>query len=175
LPDLVQQPVITTERLVLRPFTLADAAEVQRLAGDPQVSGTTLNIPHPYPDGAAEEWIAGHAPAWAARSSVTFAIVTHAGELRGAIGLALRATHQRAEVGYWIGRPWWGQGLATEAVNAMLAFAFHDLQLNRVQATHLIRNPAKRPARRRGALRDPAPRLVRWAPGMTLTRTMAHG
>lgn len=126
---------------MLRPFALADAADVQRLAGDAQVSGTTLNIPHPYPDGLAEEWIAGHAPAWAARTTVTFA-VTQLGELRGAIGLVLREKHQRAEVGYWIGRPWWGQGLATEALKALLAFAFERLQLNRVQATHLIRNPA---------------------------------
>jgi hypothetical protein len=55
-------PRLGTERLLLRPFALSDAADVLRLAGDRAIADTTLNIPHPYEAGMAEEWIATHAP-----------------------------------------------------------------------------------------------------------------
>ena len=54
-------PILTTERLRLRPFTQEDAAEVRRLAGDRDIADTTLNIPHPYEEEAAERWIGTHA------------------------------------------------------------------------------------------------------------------
>ena len=135
-------PTLRTERLVLRPFTTADAAEVQRLAGDAQVAATTLNMPHPYQDGMAEAWIAEHAAHWAEGMRLTLAVTTLDGALRGAVSLALQPAHSRGELGYWIGRPFWGQGLATEAAGAVLDFAFTTLQLNRVQASHVPRNPA---------------------------------
>ena len=139
---MAEQPTLSTSRLVLRPFTVADAPGVQRLAGVAEVAATTLNIPHPYLDGMAEAWIATHAPAWDARAAVTFAIVSTGHELRGAITLLLAATHQRGELGYWVGRPYWGQGLATEAATAVLGFAFRELALHRVQALCFTRNPA---------------------------------
>lgn len=138
----MEQPTLRTPRLVLRPFQLADAAVVQRLAGDPSVADTTMNIPHPYLDGLAESWIASHAAGWEDRSSVTFAVVGPDGALRGAVRLQIADKHKRGELGYWIGVPYWGQGLATEAVLGVLAWAFEQLELNRVQATHLARNPA---------------------------------
>lgn len=138
----MDQPALLTPRLLLRPFTAADAPAVQRLAGEAVVAEMTLNIPHPYEDGMAEAWIATHRAAWEAGTAVTFAITTLTGELRGTVSLQITPAHRRGELGYWIGQPYWGEGLATEAVIAVLRFAFDDLALNRVQASHLPRNPA---------------------------------
>lgn len=139
----MQQPMIDTARLILRPFTLADASTVQRLAGAHEVADTTLNIPHPYPEGAAEQWIATHAENFNAGDSTTFAIVLRAtAELCGAIGLDISRRHRRAELACWIGVPYWNQGYATEAATALLTYGFTVLQLNRIHARHVTRNPA---------------------------------
>lgn len=149
------QPTLYTARLILRPFALSDAPAVQRLAGDAAVAEMTLNVPHPYADGMAESWIASHPAAWVEGTAVTFAITTLDDELRGTVSLQLALPHGRGEMGYWIGRPFWGQGLATEAVSGLLHFAFGPLGLNRVQASHLPRNPASgRVMQKAGMLRE---------------------
>jgi RimJ/RimL family protein N-acetyltransferase len=132
-----------TERLRLRAFDVGDAADVRRLAGAFEIADTTQTVPHPYPEGAAEQWIGGLAPAWADGTGIAWAITTKSkGELVGAIGLRLTPEHAMAELGYWIGVPHWRCGYATEAGAAVLAFGFARLGLNRIQARHLVRNPA---------------------------------
>jgi ribosomal-protein-alanine N-acetyltransferase len=140
---MAEYPHLETERLILRQFSPDDAPEVQRLAGDRAVASTTQTIPHPYQDGVAEAWIATHAPAFERGESVSFAVVRReAGQLVGAIGLRLAPQHERAELGYWIGVPYWNQGYATEAARAVITYAFQTLGLNKVYAQHLTRNPA---------------------------------
>ncbi len=156
----VENPVLETERLILRPFVGDDAPTVEELAGDPEVAGPTLNIPHPYPAGLAAQWIASH-PGNAARGEVyTFAIERKAdGTLLGAISATLAPRHCRAELGYWLGRPYWGQGYTSEAARRVTAFCFEELGLHRVQATCYIGNVAsarvmeKAGMRREGVLR----------------------
>jgi RimJ/RimL family protein N-acetyltransferase len=140
---MTEQPTIRTERLVLRPFTPADAPDVQRLAGDRDIAATTATIPHPYPDGAAEAWIATHPEKLRSNEGVTFAVVRREdGALAGCIGLVLQPEHERAELGYWIGKPYWGLGYATEAARAVLRYGFETLGLNRVYANYMGSNPA---------------------------------
>lgn len=136
-------PTRQTARLTLRPFTLADAPVVGQLAGDERVAAMTLNIPHPYPAGLAASWIGGHAEAAAAGKSYTFAVTsTETDELLGGISLTLNQRHRRAELGYWLGVPFWNQGYMTEAARAVVAFGFDDCGLHRIEATCLPRNPA---------------------------------
>jgi RimJ/RimL family protein N-acetyltransferase len=137
------QPTLTTERLLLRPLTLADAPEVQRLAGEREIAATTAAIPHPYPDGAAEDWIETHPGRFARGEAAVFA-VTHLpdGALLGVVGLEIDTETQRAELGYWIGKPYWNQGYASEAAAAVVRFALSDLGLRRVFARHFSGNPA---------------------------------
>jgi len=83
-------PTLETARLRLRPFSVADAPDVQRLAGAREIAATTLTVPHPYEDGLAEQWIATHGPAFTEGKSLTLAVTELAsGALVGAVGLAL--------------------------------------------------------------------------------------
>ena len=138
------QPVLDTPRLWLRPYAITDAPAVQRLAGDRRVADAATTIPHPYPDGAAEAWIATHAPSFAARKEVTFAVALRAsGELVGTVSLLdISAHHARAELGYWTGAPFWGSGYCTEAVRRLIPFANEFLGTTRVVGKCLARNPA---------------------------------
>lgn len=135
-------PTLRTERLLLRPFDEDDAPRVQRLAGAREVASTTLNIPHPYPDGVAETWIGTHLPEWEAKKRVTLAIAVAPDGMIGGVSLHLALTHRRAELGYWIGVPHWNRGYATEASRALIDYGFEALRLHRVVARHLARNPA---------------------------------
>ncbi len=140
---MIEQPILHTRRLILRPFTLADAADVQRLAGAYEIASTTAVIPHPYEDGMAETWISSHPGQLADGTGIVYAITLRGtGVLCGAVGLALKPEHQRAELGYWIGVSYWGQGYCTEAAGALCDHGFRALGLHRILAMHLARNPA---------------------------------
>ena len=116
---------------------------VQALAGERTIADTTLNIPHPYEDGMAEDWIASHEEQFHDGSNVTFAITDkEGGQLLGAVSLRIERALRKAELGYWVGAPYWNRGYATEAAGALLAYGFDELDLNRVAAQHLARNPA---------------------------------
>ncbi len=151
-----ERPTLETERLILRPFRATDAAEVRRLAGDPEIASTTLNIPHPYEPGMAETWIATHQPGHEEGRLVNFAVTRReGGSLLGAVGLVVSPAHARAELGYWIGREHWNQGYATEAARAVVRHGFEALGLNRVVAHHFSRNPASgRVLEKAGMLRE---------------------
>jgi RimJ/RimL family protein N-acetyltransferase len=71
-----------------------------------------------------------------------YAICEPSGIVLGAINLRLELPHQRGELGYWIGEPYWGRGYATEAVSALIRYGFDTVGLNRIYARHLARNPA---------------------------------
>lgn len=135
-------PTLKTDRLCLRQFQSSDAPEVQRLAGVKEVAAGTF-LPHPYPNGTAQQWIASQQEEFDADTLVNFAIVLLAHDiLIGSIGLAIVAEHQHARMGYWLGMPYWNHGYATEAVQAVLAYGFNQRELHRIYAPHFLSNPA---------------------------------
>ena len=137
-------PRLRTERLILRPLTVADAKRVQLLAGAREIASTTLSIPYPYEDGVAEKWIASHQENFEQNKGLDLAITLPAtGAVIGAIGFgSINTDHQRAELGYWIGQEWWNKGYCTEAARQIIRFGFEQLRLNRIVAHHFARNPA---------------------------------
>lgn len=135
-------PTLKTDRVILSPFTLTDAPLVQRYAGDQDIARTTQNVPHPYLDGVAEKWIAGHLLQYLEKKNAAFAVRSPSGDLIGAMNLSLKPGDQLAELGYWIAVPFWGQGYCTDAARRMIQFGFEDLGLNKIYARHLGINPA---------------------------------
>ncbi len=137
------QPRLTTDRLILRGFELTDAPMVQLLAGAYEIAKTTLNIPHPYKAGMAETWIGTHQEEYRSGKGLVFAMVDRSdNQLMGAMGLIISHRFNRAELGYWVGKPFWGRGYATEAARELVRYGFQELKLNRIYATHMTHNPA---------------------------------
>ena len=136
-------PPVLTGRLKLRAFSVTDASEVQRMAGSFKVAQMTATIPHPYPDGAAESWIANHAIQFANGNGVVWAIEDRvSGKLVGCLGFEVNKAHKKSEVGYWIGEEFWKNGYCTEAVIAGIDFCFNHFGLNKITSRHLSYNPA---------------------------------
>lgn len=136
-------PQLQTQRLLLRRFEDRDLAELVRLAGAREIAAGTLRIPHPYSEQDARKFIADTRERSAKGISCNFAITGRSdGALIGSIGLEFEQAHHRAELGYWIGVPHWGQGYATEAARAVLRYGFGTLGLVRICAHHLDFNTA---------------------------------
>ena len=137
-------PTLYTSRLLLGAFEAGDAAELQRLASDREIADTTVSIPHPYELDHALAWI-GHQRRESVRGRTTnFAVRLLPGpRLIGCAGLRdIDQEHSQAELGFWIGREWWGHKYAREAAAAVVRFGFEQLGLNRIYAHHMARNPA---------------------------------
>ncbi len=136
-------PVLETERLVLRPYSAADARRVQEMCNDWDIASTTLALPHPYPDGAAEKWISTHDESFRQGKEVTLAITLKPGGMViGSMALSVNKNHNRGELGYMIAKERWNHGCCTEAAHAIVRYGFTTLGLNRIQAMHFPRNPA---------------------------------
>jgi ribosomal-protein-alanine N-acetyltransferase len=134
---------LETNRLILRPFKLEDAPIVQELCGDIEIARTTLLIPFPYPNGAAESWIISNQAAAEYEARFTFALVNIVDQnLLGCITLSIDKLHKRGELAYWIGRAFWGLGFATEAAKCVVSFGFNTIRLNKIWAAAMTKNPA---------------------------------
>jgi RimJ/RimL family protein N-acetyltransferase len=132
-------PAIGTERLVLRRPELADAAVLAELANDLGVSGMLSTMPYPYRLADAEAFL-GKASRCDFRDQASFAITHRQFGLIGGLGFDLK--DGRREVGYWLGRPFWGRGYAGEALDAALRWFRQDWRRKVVWACHFTDNRA---------------------------------
>ena len=122
-------------------------------SGRQEVARTLIAMPHPYPAGAAQEWIAKHDGLWRSGDELLLAITDRAsGEFLGAFVLKFDAPHRHAEAGYWLRDDRWGQGIATEAPRACVAWGFDAFGLHRIVARHMAANPASGAVMRKAGL-----------------------
>ncbi|MFA5367831.1 MAG: GNAT family N-acetyltransferase [Dehalococcoidia bacterium] len=136
-------PRIETERLLLRPFAIDDAPVVQELAGDYDISANVRMIPHPYPEHMAEDWIDSHQDKLE-HGEIHLAVTLRddGNTLIGAIGLIVNRDDENAELGYWIGKPYWNNGYCTEAAQSLVKYGFDKLKLHRIHSFYMTKNPA---------------------------------
>lgn len=137
--SMTVKPRLETARLILRAYSDADIPELLPLIGAREVAATTLRIAHPYREQDARAFLQlAEEP-----DKIWLAItLREEGRQIGGIGLRVEEKHKHAELGYWLGIPYWGKGYATEAATEIVRYGFQDLQLHRIFASHFGHNSA---------------------------------
>ena len=136
-------PTLETERLTLRPMRMGDARSVYAWSRDPEVARYVLWDAHTsildtreYLSYVRRLYRRGLPSSWG--------ICPRGGDqVIGTIGImGWSPENQSCEIGYSLGKAWWGQGYMTEAAGRLILSLFRDLDMNRIEAQHDIRNPA---------------------------------
>ena len=135
----MQQNIIT-ERLILRRFRLSDSKRVAELAGEKVIADMTAAIPHPYKTNMAIEWISTHESFFNEGKGVIYAITLKGNdEIIGAVSFP-SLVDGVGILGYWLGVPFWGQGIAYEASSALVEHSKAHLGLTGLEVMHLSEN-----------------------------------
>ena len=134
-------PRLETHRLILRPPEYSDAPAITALIGDFDVAKNMVSVPHPYCETDAHDFVSRVSESRARGEGFAFAILYKEDEaLLGACGLKLN--EGIFELGYWVGKSYWGMGIATEAARKLISFAFNNLKAERLAAGWFYDNPA---------------------------------
>ena len=128
-------PTLYTERLKLRKMEVEDIPSLIKYANNKKIADRIVNIPFPYREPQAAMRMSYIVQGFKKKARYVFSITWKTtNELIGEISLHL-LKDQRAEIGYWVGEPFWNQGVATEAVGAILKFGLEDLNIIEVTAS----------------------------------------
>ncbi len=148
-PDFIP---LKTERLTLRQFTQGDAAELHRLINDWEVTRTLAVVPFPYHRDMADDWIVAADRQLRDGSGYHLAITGQEADkeiLVGSVGLRLDRAARTGHLGYWVGRRFWGHGVASEAADRVARWSLANLDIDRIEAAVATDNPASAAVLRR--------------------------
>jgi ribosomal-protein-alanine N-acetyltransferase len=129
-------PILETERLILRPITLADADDVYEYGRDPKV-GKYMIYPLHTSIADAINWLETVPGEFARRERINFAITLKPnGKFVGSCSYHhISPEHHRLQIGYVLTRSAWGKGYMAETVSEMIRFAFEEMSMHRIEAT----------------------------------------
>jgi Acetyltransferases, including N-acetylases of ribosomal proteins len=133
--------LLETERLLLRPPVLGDAPAIARWLGDFEIAKNMASIPYPLTTRDAEHLVKQAIEGRAKGEAYSFVILRKdSGRLLGFCSISLNDGSYM--LSYWLGQPFWGHGLATEALKKLISFALRDLKAERIEAVWPDDNPA---------------------------------
>lgn len=150
----MQADEIETQRLILRPVVAGDAEHITPLLADWDVARMLARVPFPYGLDDAKGWTSANL---SSADKYVRAIALKSDDVDGpvgCIGIERKEEGGPMELGYWIGKPYWGRGYAGEAVAAILAHAFGCLGHRHLIASHFVDNPASGRVLRRAGFRE---------------------
>lgn len=138
----MSQPVIRTERLVLRAPCPEDLDRCAELLGDYEVAKMLSRVPYPYDLEQGRQYLARSVQRWenVAEADELGFHVDHEGKLIG--GLGFKKLQETPEIGYWLGRPYWGKGFMSEALRAAVGWVFENTGHERLACEAMTENPA---------------------------------
>lgn len=141
-PDYFRDDVfrLETQRLWLRWPTAADAPLIEKLAGEREIAEFTARIPHPYPRGAAEGFVLAARKANCEGRALHLALALKQKPAVPIGLLSLEGAGEAPELGYWLGRMYWGSGLMSEAVGGLLDFVWLATDIERIDAAAALPN-----------------------------------
>ena len=133
-----------SKRLFLRNVMMSDLEDLLTYAGDYNVADTMNgSIPHPYSREAAQLWISKHQEDSSKSAAISWAISKKPNRVFiGSIQLRIDKERKSARFSYWLGKPFWNQGFASEAGKKVIEYGFKLLNLDRIEADHFDRNPS---------------------------------
>ncbi len=141
---MIEQPVLETPRLRMRPLERSDTSAIQHAASARKIADTMISLPHPYPAGEAERYVAKQQAEREAGCSATFTIEQKVeGGFCGLVEVRdIDREHSQGELSFWLAVEAWGQGYMSEIIQAVMRYGFEVIGLNRLYAYHMLRNPA---------------------------------
>ncbi|HHB77980.1 MAG TPA: N-acetyltransferase [Saprospiraceae bacterium] len=136
-------PTLFSKRLVLNQPVTDDIPVIVSLLNVEEFSKYTLTMPYPYLEKDAKFWFELAQKGFAQKNKFIFAIrQKNDPKIIGGIDLSLNIKHNKGELGYWLGLPYWNKGYMTEAAKTVVQFGFGELGLKRIFASHFTSNPA---------------------------------
>jgi RimJ/RimL family protein N-acetyltransferase len=133
-----------TQRLLLRPGFIEDAAELTQAVADERIARNLASLPWPYAEDDARAWLMSDVANPHLPTTLITQRTSAGSRIVGGIGIHLTADalgNKRPEIGYWIARPYWGLGFATEAGRAVVAYA-RAIGMPQLISGHFVDNPA---------------------------------
>jgi ribosomal-protein-alanine N-acetyltransferase len=135
-----ERPILQTERLLLRRPDAKDVGSIVAMVGDWEVARRLARVPHPYRETDAHDFLDTVVP----NEWVWAITLRESRELVGMVGLTPETEPDTAELGYYVARIHWGNGIATDAAGLVVRYGIHALGLRRITSGHFVDNPASR-------------------------------